>query len=149
MFSVIKRYGHEEGFSVAFRQWKANHSHCHFVHGYAIALEFQFAAETLDDKNWVFDFGNLKDLKEWLKDNFDHKTLVARNDPGMAWFAEAHMQGLLDLKVVDEISCEKFAEMAFNFANDLLKSTTCHPRVRLVSVKVSEHAGNTAIHEAS
>jgi 6-pyruvoyltetrahydropterin/6-carboxytetrahydropterin synthase len=145
-YEVIKRYGHEEGLSVAFRQWRAAHSHCHLLHGYAVAFEFTFACKTLDDKNWCYDFGNLKELKEWLKRHFDHKTLVAEDDPQQHWFSEAHKLGIIDALFVPQISCEKFAEMAFEYADDLLKSSSSHPRVWLVSVKASEHSGNTAIY---
>ena len=31
-----KTYGHEEGLSCCFRQWRATHSHCRLLHGYAL-----------------------------------------------------------------------------------------------------------------
>ena len=75
-----KTYGHEEGLSCAFRQPLATHSHCSLLHGYALSFSFKFGCEQLDDKNWVVDFGGLKELKAWLKDNFDHKITVSKDD---------------------------------------------------------------------
>ena len=65
-----KTYGHEEGLSCMFRQPLATHSHCSLLHGYALSFSFKFGCNHLDDKNWVVDFGDLKDLKAWLKDSF-------------------------------------------------------------------------------
>ena len=77
-----KTYTHSTGHSCAFRQWRAD-SHCNLIHGYALQFELQFGSIALDDKNWVVDFGGLKELKEWLKHMFDHTYLVAEDDPEM------------------------------------------------------------------
>ena len=79
-YKSTKTFGHELGLSSAFRQWKAQ-SHCRFVHGYALAVKFEFEAEELDVRNWVVDFGSLKSLRKMLEDTFDHKLLVAEDDP--------------------------------------------------------------------
>jgi 6-pyruvoyltetrahydropterin/6-carboxytetrahydropterin synthase len=68
-----KHYGHNIGLSAVFRQPKADHSHCHLLHGYSLAFTFTFGCDELDNKNWVVDFGGLKPLKAWLEDQFDHK----------------------------------------------------------------------------
>src|SRR5688500_7012818 len=71
-----KTYGHEVGFSCAFRQWRAA-SHCSLIHGYALSIAITFEAEQLDDNNWVVDFGGMGSFKEWLTQTFDHTLLVA------------------------------------------------------------------------
>ena len=48
-----------DGFSVVFRQWRAEQTHCRFVHGYGISFKVYFEGE-LDDRNWVWDFGGMK-----------------------------------------------------------------------------------------
>ena len=35
-----KTYGHNIGLSAVFRQPNADHSHCHFLHGYSLAFKF-------------------------------------------------------------------------------------------------------------
>ena len=55
-----KTYGHEEGLSAVFRQPNATHSHCSLLHGYSLGFRLVFSAEVLDDKNWVVDFGGLR-----------------------------------------------------------------------------------------
>ena len=79
-YRVIKTYGNERGLSCAFRQWRAE-SHCKLIHGYSLGFRFIFEAETLDDKNWVYDFGNLEFVEEFLEENFDHIFMVADDDP--------------------------------------------------------------------
>lgn len=66
IYRSTKTFGHECGFSVAFRQWRAE-SHCRLLHGYALAFKFTFEAEELDVRNWVVDFGALKSLKGILE----------------------------------------------------------------------------------
>lgn len=139
-----KTYGHERGLSCAFRQPKANHSHCSYLHGYALSFSFEFEADELDDKNWVVDFGGLKELKQWLEDNFDHTTAVDINDPHIQKFYALDEAGLIDIRVMHGVGCEKFAEHAFNFASKLIELNT-NGRCRVVSVEVKEHGANSAI----
>ena len=45
-----------DGFSTVFRQWKAEDTHCRFLHGYGISFKVYFEGG-LDERNWVWDFG--------------------------------------------------------------------------------------------
>ena len=141
-----KTYGHQSGFSCAFRQWRAE-SHCRLIHGYALKFEFVFESDELDVRNWVVDFGSLKSLKGWLEDMFDHTTLVAEDDPHLEWFKEAHAKGLIDLRILPSVGCEKTAEYVFEYAEMWLTDNGYTPRVSLRSVQVWEHEGNSAKHQ--
>lgn len=139
---TIKRYGHERGFSCAFRQWRALHSHCHFIHGYALAFTFVFEGP-LDERGWVVDFGGLKALEAWLRTTFDHTTAIAADDPELALFKEMADRGLIDLRVFEHgVGIERFAEYAAIAANAALER--CLPQVRCIEVTVSEHGSNSA-----
>ena len=148
MHLSTKRYGHEAGFSCAFRQWKAD-SHCRLLHGYAMAFKFVFSAEELDVRNWVVDFGGLKPLKGILEDTFDHKTIVASDDPQIEWFRQGQKLGTLELVEVEAGGCEKFAELVYEVTEQWLKDAGYGARVKLVSVEVSEHGSNSAIYMPS
>lgn len=139
-----KTFGHELGFSCAFRQWRAQ-SHCKYVHGYALGFKFLFGASTLDNCGWVVDFGGMKSLKQMLEDTFDHKLLVAEDDPNLPVFQEMQEKGIADVVVVPATGCEAFAHMVFEGAEQWLKDAGFSPRVWLVSVEVSEHGANSAI----
>jgi len=138
-----KTYGHDIGLSCAFRQWRAD-SHCRFLHGYALAFRFEFETIELDRRNWVVDFGSLKSLKHILEDNFDHKTIIAEDDPELEFFKEADRRGVLKLVLVPAGGCEKFAQMVFEVTETWLADNGYTPRVKLRSVEVREHGANGA-----
>jgi 6-pyruvoyltetrahydropterin/6-carboxytetrahydropterin synthase len=143
-FQSTKYYPHSAGFSCAFRQWRAD-SHCKFLHGYPLAFKFVFEGE-LDVRNWVVDFGGLKPLKVILEENFDHKVLVAVDDPEIEWFREGHKRKILELVELPHCGMERVAEMMFEVTEQWLSDAGFVPRVKLVSVEVSEHDANSAVY---
>ena len=145
IYQSTKTYGHDLGFSTAFRQWRAD-SHCKFVHGYAMSFKLIFESTELDEKNWVVDFGGLKKLKKQLEDFFDHKLIVAQDDPEIEWFREASNKGIVDLVIFPDTGCEKFAQYVYSLTEEWLKTEGYTPRCRLVSVEVKEHGANSAIY---
>ena len=169
-----KTYGTDRGLSCCFRQWRSRHSHCSLLHGYSIGIRLVFESDTLDSRHWVMDFGGLKAFKDWSEHMFDHTLVVAKDDPHLDMFlkmADMGLQdqgGVCDLRLVEAVGCEKFAELAYSVMADILRTfqagETWHflgannavdyaPRypvgqdVRLRSVEVFEHAGNSAIYE--
>jgi 6-pyruvoyltetrahydropterin/6-carboxytetrahydropterin synthase len=169
-----KTYGNDRGLSCCFRQWRSTHSHCSLLHGYSIGIKLIFESETLDDRNWVMDFGGMKAFKDWSEYMFDHTLIIAKDDPHLDMFlkmADIGLQdqgGVCDIRLVEAVGCEKFAELAYNVMADILRrfqaGETWHffpggkiaeytPRypvgqdVRLRSVEVFEHAGNSAVYE--
>jgi len=145
MYKSTKTFGHNLGLSAAFRQWKAQ-SHCRFLHGYALEIRIEFEADELDARNWVVDFGSLKSLKGWLENTFDHKTIVAHNDPHIEFFQRGQELGVMDVVFVEATGCEKFAELIFVCTEIWLKDNGYYPRCRVSSVEVKEHGANSAIY---
>ena len=161
-FYSTKTYGTDRGLSCCFRQWRATHSHCSLIHGYSIGIRLIFESDTLDEMNWVMDFGGLKAFKDWADWMFDHTLIVANDDPEIEKFKS--LGGVCDLRVIEGTGCEKFAETAYSMMNLIItnfqknKSITINgveykpryqvgPGVRVKSVEVFEHAGNSAIYE--
>jgi len=132
-YQSTKTYGNERGFSCAFRQPKATHSHCSLIHGYSLGFRFVFEAKNLDDKNWVYDFGNCKWIKEWIEQNFDHTIAVDINDPLIQEFKNLESLGAAKVIEMDGVGCEKFAEHTFHFVAPKVKEQT-KARVHLKSV---------------
>ena len=141
-----KTYGHNIGLSACFRQPHADHSHCRFLHGYSLQFKFTFGCNELDNKNWVVDFGGLKPRKKWLEDNFDHKVVLDRSDPMLYKFAELENAGLAELTILDGVGVEKFAEHAFNKAQEIVHEMS-NGRCWVVSCECAEHGANSAIYE--
>ena len=140
-----KTYGNEIGLSAVFRQWRAD-SHCNQLHGYALAFRFVFEATDLDYRNWVVDFGGLKGLKASLQDVFDHKTVVAEDDPHIHNILALQELGIADVVVVEGVGCEMFAKLAFELAQEELVVMGIADRVQVVEVECSEHGANSAIY---
>lgn len=146
-FQSTKTYGHDLGLSCAFRQWRAE-SHCNLLHGYAISVKLTFEAAILDERNWVVDFGGLKEVKDWLCQMFDHKTLIAVDDPNLEDFQQLERLGLIDLRTVEATGCEAFARMIGEWVAAWLANQQAPDKQRawLVSVEVREHGANSAIY---
>ena len=152
-YRVTKTYGHELGLSATFRQHRAK-SHCRFIHGYALGFKLVFEADELDQNGWVKDFGGLKPLKQRLIDTFDHRLLVAEDDPSRYRLEALAANGygdrsivtepLADVLVLPAIGCEAFARMVWGWADKLITPEERTRGVGLVEVECREHAGNAA-----
>ena len=132
--------------SCAFRQPKASHSHCRFIHGYKLSAKFWFGADTLDQNHWVVDFGGLKGLKKILREQFDHTTCISRTDPKLDMFKKLRDAGVCDLRIMDGVGIEKFAEFCHDVAQHFVDELT-DGRCRCVAVEVFEHEKNSAIYK--
>ena len=157
-----KTYGNDRGLSCTFRQWKATHSHCSLLHGYSIGIKLIFSSDTLDDRNWVMDFGGLKAFKNWAEHMFDHTLIVAEDDPDRQLFEDLNKVGgdhndlgVCDLRIVPAVGCEGFAKLAYDNMKTILddlkeENPDRYPvgkSVQLVSVEVFEHSANSALYE--
>ena len=140
-----------DGFSTVFRQWKAETTHCKYLHGYGISFKLWFEGE-LDERNWVWDFGGMKRAKgkidnmtpkEWFDYMFDHTLIVAKDDPYYDKFMKMDDDGIIQVRVIEATGAEKFAEYIYNKLNDFVHEET-EGRVRVTKVKFMEHGKNAA-----
>lgn len=137
-----------DGGSTAFRQWRATHSHCQYVHGYSLKFKVWFEGE-IDHMNYVCDFGCFKrnGIKDELADMFDHTFVVAKDDPELGTFRKMDAMGIIQLRIVDATGCERFAESVFNLINNKLQEET-NGRVSVIKVECFEGGTqNSAIYE--
>ena len=150
MFQSTKIF---DGFSCCFRQWKASTTHCRFLHGYGISFKVTFEG-TLDDRNWVWDFGGMKRAKTlidgmqpkaWMDYMFDHTVIIADDDPELNSFLLMDEAKVIQVRIVSATGAEKFAEFIFHKLNNFVKDET-NERVQVRSVEFMEHGKNTAIY---
>ena len=118
VYVSTKRYGHEAGYSIAYRQYRAD-SHCRFIHGYNLAFEFEFQSPKLNVRNWVCDFGGFRTLKDFLESYFDHTLLVAYDDPQKAEQLHLEELGLAQVREVQKTGCEGISEFLFWYINEV------------------------------
>jgi 6-pyruvoyltetrahydropterin/6-carboxytetrahydropterin synthase len=142
-YRVTKTYGAERGLSACFRQWRATDTHCRFLHGYALGFRIVFAAFDLDHRNWVYSFGDCKWIKQLLEETFDHKTVVAVDDPFIPELERLEEAGVLQLTYMHKVGCEAFAEWLMYKIKSRVATETLD-RVRVVSVECFEHSANSA-----
>jgi 6-pyruvoyltetrahydropterin/6-carboxytetrahydropterin synthase len=77
MYSVTKRidfcYGH---------RLLGHDGICKHLHGHNAVAEIEVRAETLDSRDMVVDFGDIKRLvKEWINLELDHRMILRHDDP--------------------------------------------------------------------
>jgi 6-pyruvoyltetrahydropterin/6-carboxytetrahydropterin synthase len=147
-YGSVKTYEPSKGLSCAFRQWRADHSHCSYLHGYSLGVSLHFEASNLNAYNWVIDFGGMDGIWEQLKASFDHATVIAKDDPEMAWFKEAAKRNIIRLVVLDHVGCEMFAHRIYqigaNWLDEMFRNKNTGGNAWLTKVKVFEHNGNMA-----
>ena len=143
-----------DGFSTVFRQWRAEGTHCRFLHGYGVSFRVWFEGD-LDERNWVWDFGGMKrakgtidgkNPKEWMDYMFDHTTIVAEDDPGLSGFKTMDQLGIIQLRVIPAVGAEQFSKYIYEKLNAFVQEET-GGRVSVARVEFMEHAKNTAIYE--
>jgi 6-pyruvoyltetrahydropterin/6-carboxytetrahydropterin synthase len=119
-----------------------------------VSFKVWFEGE-LDYRNWVFDFGGMKRAKgeidgmkpkEWMDYMFDHTTIVAKDDPMLDRFIEMGANGIIQLRILDNVGAEKFAEFIFKKLSLFINEET-EGRVKVTKVEFMEHNKNSAIYE--
>jgi 6-pyruvoyltetrahydropterin/6-carboxytetrahydropterin synthase len=111
-----------------------------------LTAKFWFSASHLDQNNWVVDFGGLKGLKKLMQNQFDHTTCISRTDPKLDVFNKLRDAGVCDLRVMDGVGIEKFAEYCHTVAEAYVDELT-DGRCNCTKVEVFEHESNSAIFE--
>jgi 6-pyruvoyltetrahydropterin/6-carboxytetrahydropterin synthase len=151
MFRSTKKF---DGFSTVFRQWKADGTHCRFLHGYDVEFRITFEGE-LDQRNWVWDFGGMKRAentidgmmpKAWMDYMFDHTFVVAEDDPFKESFLKMDEAGVAQVRVIPAVGAERFAQYVYEKVNEFVQAET-EGRVRVVSVEFMENHKNSAIYQ--
>ena len=143
-----------DGFSCVFRQWRAEGTHCKYLHGYGVSFKVWFEGE-LDERNWVWDFGGMKrakgtidgmNPKAWMDYMFDHTMIIAEDDPFLESFRLMGQAGAAQVRILPAVGAEKFAEYIYNKLQAFVSEET-GGRVSVVRVEFLENGRNTAIYE--
>lgn len=149
-----------ENYSVALRQWKAKHSHCQLLHGYALKFKVWFASnepiedKQLDDMNWVVDYGGFKNpphgngLKAWMDHMWDHTLLIEKDDPYKDIFEQMGPMGLAKVHFLDKMGAESCAKLVFDKFNEVLSKTDAG-RCKVIKVECFENDNNSSIYQES
>lgn len=141
-YKITKTFGHDRGYSCVFRQKDAE-SHCRFLHGYSLSFKFEIGAKTLDDRNWVYDFGDFKQIKKNLETWFDHTLVIADNDKELL-DTLGSCSSVANIHIFyGGVGCELFAKFVYLQSKQIIEK---RKGVQLLGVTVSEHSGNSAFY---
>jgi len=145
-------------YSISLRQWRAKHSHCQLLHGYALKFKVYFEAidtstnNGLDEMNWIVDYGGFKDtpvgngLKKWMNDMFDHTLLIEKDDPQLETFKLLDEMNLAKLVILDKMGAESLAKLVYDYFNQRLALTN-GGRCKVTKVECWENETNSSIYK--
>lgn len=137
--------------STGHRQWRDD-GHCAYAHGYGRYVKLTFGCHTLDDRMWCVDFGELRWAKKFIEDQWDHRMLIASDDPLLDKWKEMDSLGGIHLNVMDvtkgwgpgiEASCKFLFD---NLNPTVIKMT--QGRCWIESIEIFEHEMNSAIYQS-
>jgi 6-pyruvoyltetrahydropterin/6-carboxytetrahydropterin synthase len=144
-FSVTKLF---DDLPCTHRSW-AHSGKCSFLHGYERSFEIEFGCVELEPKTgFVVDFGDLKEVRRLLQDQFDHTTLIVHDDPHRALFEELGHLGVIDLRIMDHTGMEGAAEWVHEQVDRLIRQRTTD-RVRVLRVVARESRKNAVVFRAA
>lgn len=144
-YTISKRFG---PFPAAHRQ--AKHSgHCALIHGHNWYVVLQLARTDgqVNELGFVFDFGELGFVRDFLTQLLDHTCLIAADDPARTALSELDgTLGLFGLRIMPtglEPSAEHLAYYVANYVQDTLNARSPDTWV-VQQVTVEEDEKNSA-----
>ena len=90
--------------------------------------------------NELMNLAKRNGIKEELANQFDHTTVVAADDPHIEIFKNMDKAGIIQLKIMKHVGCERFAEWVYNLINDKMQYETDG---RISVLKVESFEGGT------
>ncbi len=143
-FFSTKRFG---PISTGHRQWRHD-GHCSYAHGYGRIVKIIFGTEELDDRGWAVDFGDLKAVREWLVSEWDHRILLASDDPLLDEFKTLHELGGVNINIMPEEygpGIELSCKYVYDHVDAMIRMRT-NDRCWVQMVEIWEHENNSAIY---
>lgn len=141
-FKSSKRFGL---ITTGHRQWR-DKGHCSYVHGYGRYVRLTFEATELDERGWVMDFGDLRGVKNWIEDEWDHRTLIAIDDPVIPELKALEKVGGINLNILPEgylPGIEESCRYLYDKLNPVIQRKT-NNRVEITRVECWETEKNQA-----
>lgn len=120
--------------------------HCRWVHGYSRSFHLLFEGMELDPTGFVQDFSELKGMKKWLEDNFDHTLLLNSNDPLLETFQALEQMDACKIVIIPTgVSMEGTARWVYETWAPVIEKES-NGRVLLIRVEVRENDKNSGIY---
>lgn len=115
--------------------------HCRHRHGHSFNAEVCLSAQFLNPLGLVFDFIDMKVIKNWIEANWDHAYLVNKNDERLIKFLSDEESKMYIFQ--ENPSSENIAKELYKVTRDLIND----PRIKVEYVKVWEADKQNATYE--
>lgn len=119
--------------------------HCSFIHGHNWSITLTFSCHEPDANGFVVDFGDLKYLKQWLQEHFDHACLINESDVEGQRLIAQHPK-LFKAYLIPNASCEGVAQHLYTIFNPMVIAHT-DSRAWITQVEVEEDRKNAAVYQ--
>jgi 6-pyruvoyltetrahydropterin/6-carboxytetrahydropterin synthase len=113
---------------------------CRFPHGHSRTIEIVVASETLDRRDMVCDFSDLKAAAAETAARFDHSFAINTADPACASLRAAYGERVVAFANIDPTT----EVLAREIYRELREKLAVHSGVRLERVRVTETATSWA-----
>lgn len=137
MYSVSKTFEFEASHKLLLDY----NSPCKNIHGHSYKVLIEVASDELNANGMVIDFSELKSVKNWVMDNWDHSLIISKDDP--------------ELNALKELNCTKVhcfewsnvtAELMTRTLFNILRSNIAGKinRLKRINVEIWETSSNRA-----
>ncbi|MHA1867546.1 MAG: 6-pyruvoyl trahydropterin synthase family protein [Candidatus Heimdallarchaeaceae archaeon] len=82
MYSITKEFT----FEAAHKLNLDYESECSSLHGHSYRVQIEIHARKLNRNGMIIDFKELNCIKEYVNENWDHATIISKNDPEIERF---------------------------------------------------------------
>lgn len=137
MYSVAKKFEFEASHKLVLNY----ESPCQNIHGHSYKVMIEISSDELNVDGMVIDFSELKSIKEWVMDNWDHALIVSKDDPSFNELNNLNCAKIYRFEWTN-VTAELMARMIF----DQIRNTISNKinRVKRISVKIWETSSNRA-----
>ena len=118
-------------FEAAHRLLRNYTGKCTNNHGHSWLVRLHIEGSSLDDKDMLIDFQEVKRLKQWIDDNLDHASLLWEEDPMLQYIRESGQRFYITRK---NPTSEHIAEIVLEQAIKMFTSD----RLKVSCVEVNE-----------
>ena len=118
-------------FEAAHRLMRNYTGKCTNNHGHSWLVRVHLQGNSLDDKDMLIDFKDVKVLKQWIDDQLDHATILWEEDPMISYIRQSGQRLFITKK---NPTSEHIAEIILDQAIHHFQNE----RIRVVCVEVNE-----------
>jgi 6-pyruvoyltetrahydropterin/6-carboxytetrahydropterin synthase len=137
MYSVTKTFEFEASHKLILNY----ESPCSNIHGHSYKVTVELFGEDLDNNGMVIDFTELKYVKNWVMDNWDHALIVSETDPDFKTLNQLDYTKVYPFKS-NNVTAELMARQLFDIVYNNIR-----PRVKNlkhINIEVWETSSNRA-----